>query len=60
MEKVNITIDRGQGKLENFQLPLIQETTSGFTCGNDASFGPPKTEWFPRNSKMIKSYIVEQ
>jgi len=58
--KAHITINRGEGKLERIVLPVLQETTSGFTCGTDPNFKQPKSEWFPKQSKMIQSHLIDK
>jgi len=58
--KAHITIDRGLGKKEHLVLPVLQETTSGFTCGTDPNFRQPKSEWFPKHSKQIQSHLIKE
>lgn len=52
-KKVTVTINRGEGQLETLILPVISETTTGYNCAKQDTFGAPKFEWFPRHSKMV-------
>lgn len=53
-----ISIDRGTGKRETFELPMLGETTTGYICGEVNEFGEPKSEWYPKQSKNISAQPI--
>lgn len=60
--KVQVTFKRDHG-FESIIRTVIQETSSGFYVHPHEqpqweSFGLPKAEWFPKQSKMINSHVV--
>lgn len=60
--KATVHLDHGTGKREVFTLPIVWETTSGFTLaiGDDTKGGTSnlRTEWFPKNSAKCTTFRV--